>query len=91
LLRRLAMGEAITSPHRRHYYQQALDGGLSVYQIVARVFVQNIALVALALATIVDPSTVTQAVALVVGCGMVTALLVNFSRQASASSSAGLR
>ena len=34
LLRRLAMGEAITSPHRQHYYQQALDGGFAVHQIV---------------------------------------------------------
>jgi UDP-N-acetylmuramyl pentapeptide phosphotransferase/UDP-N-acetylglucosamine-1-phosphate transferase len=87
LLRRLAMGEAITSPHRQHYYQQALDGGFTVHQIVARIFILNIALTALALVTIVALSLMTQVVALVVGCGMVTALLVNFSRQASVRSS----
>ena len=42
LLRRLVNGEPITQAHRSHFYQRALDGGFSVYQIVVRVFVINI-------------------------------------------------
>jgi len=84
ILRRLADSEAIMTAHRRHYYQRALDKGFSVQQIVARVFVLNLALIALALVTIASPSRMTHAVALAVGCLLVSALLFDFSRRASA-------
>ena len=48
LLWRLAKGEPIMQAHRTHFYQRAMGGGFSVYQIVARVFVVNVGLVALA-------------------------------------------
>ena len=38
LLRRLANGEPVMQAHRSHFYQRAMDGGFSVYQIVGRVF-----------------------------------------------------
>ena len=41
LLRRLANGEPIMQAHRSHFYQRAMDGGFSVYQIVGRVFALN--------------------------------------------------
>ena len=51
LLRRIAKGEPITQAHRSHFYQQALDGGFSVYQIVGRVFGLNVVLAVLAAVT----------------------------------------
>ena len=79
-MRRLAKGEAITSAHRSHYYQRALDGGFSVYQIVTRVFVLNILLVGLALAIVVSPSRTTQIFAPAAGVLLVFTLLRIFSR-----------
>ncbi len=56
LLRRLAKGEPVWQAHRSHFYQRATDSGYSVYQIVGRVFVLNIALIALAAATLLTAS-----------------------------------
>jgi UDP-N-acetylmuramyl pentapeptide phosphotransferase/UDP-N-acetylglucosamine-1-phosphate transferase len=80
ILWRLMKGETITSAHRSHYYQRALDGGFSVYQIVTRVFLLNILLVALALATVVSPSRTTQMFAPAAGVLLVFTLLRIFSR-----------
>ncbi len=82
IIRRLSNGEAIMSAHRGHYYQLALDGGLSVYQIVARVFVLNTLLAGLALAATVNPSLTVQIVALTAGALMVVLLLYRFSSRA---------
>ena len=48
LLRRLAEGEPITQAHRSHFYQRAIDGGLTAFQVVSRVFLINVGLIALA-------------------------------------------
>ena len=56
LLRRLAKGEPVWQAHRSHFYQRATDNGFSVYQIVGRVFLLNIALTALAAATLLTTS-----------------------------------
>ena len=45
LLRRLAHGEPVLQAHRSHFYQRAMDGGFSVYQVVGRVLLLNIALI----------------------------------------------
>ena len=58
LLRRLSNGERVWQAHRTHYYQRATDRGFSVTEIVARVFAVNIALGALAVATVVADSVV---------------------------------
>ncbi len=80
ILRRLVKGEAITSAHRSHYYQRALDGGFGVYQIVTRVFVINMLLVGLALAAVISPSRTTQIFAPVAGVLLVFTLLRILSR-----------
>ena len=77
---RLAKGETITSAHRSHYYQRALDLGFSVNQIVTRVFVVNILLVGLALASVVSPSRTTEIFAPAAGVFLVFTLLRIFSR-----------
>ena len=52
LMRRLVNGEQIMQAHRSHFYQRALDVGLAVNQVVARVFALNLALGLLALLTV---------------------------------------
>jgi UDP-N-acetylmuramyl pentapeptide phosphotransferase/UDP-N-acetylglucosamine-1-phosphate transferase len=83
LLRRLVNGERITQPHRSHFYQRALDGGFSVYQIVGRVFTLNILLAALAFATIGERSPALGMICLFAGAVLVALVLWNFGRASS--------
>jgi UDP-N-acetylmuramyl pentapeptide phosphotransferase/UDP-N-acetylglucosamine-1-phosphate transferase len=78
LIRRFASGEPITEAHRRHFYQRALDGGLSVYHIVLRVFSINVALVALASLTVVNGAPSLNLAAFAAGCILVGTLLWTF-------------
>ena len=80
LLRRLANGEQVMQAHRSHFYQRALNNGLTVSQIVGRVFAVNIVLVGLAAATMSNASLWFQAAMLAIGSGLVGALLWNFNR-----------
>lgn len=82
LLRRLIKGEPIQQAHRTHFYQRATDGGYSVIQIVTRVFLLNIALIALATATLLTPSHLAHAAALIAGCALVGLLLYRFAAKA---------
>ena len=83
LIRRLMRGEPITQAHRSHFYQRALDGGLSVRRIVAEVFAVNVALGALAIATVWSGSQSMDVAALAGGGILVAALLMKFSRARS--------
>jgi UDP-N-acetylmuramyl pentapeptide phosphotransferase/UDP-N-acetylglucosamine-1-phosphate transferase len=80
LLRRLINGEQITHAHRSHFYQRALDSGLTVYQIVGRVFAVNIALAGFSAATILNSTPTFQLAMLAAGCTLVGALLWTFNR-----------
>jgi UDP-N-acetylmuramyl pentapeptide phosphotransferase/UDP-N-acetylglucosamine-1-phosphate transferase len=80
LLRRFVRGEPVTQAHRSHFYQRALDGGFTVYQIVGRVFVVNLLLVGLAATTLAYASMGVHLTALLAGCILVGTLLWNFSR-----------
>jgi UDP-N-acetylmuramyl pentapeptide phosphotransferase/UDP-N-acetylglucosamine-1-phosphate transferase len=80
LLRRAANREPVWQAHRSHFYQRATDRGFSVIAIVARVFIINIALAALALATILLPSRTTDIAALCVGAALVVCILIVFYR-----------
>jgi UDP-N-acetylmuramyl pentapeptide phosphotransferase/UDP-N-acetylglucosamine-1-phosphate transferase len=80
LMRRMARGERFWQAHRSHFYQRATDNGLSVPAIVSRVVVINLALAALALATIAADDLVVSLVALAAGIASVTWLLRIFSR-----------
>jgi UDP-N-acetylmuramyl pentapeptide phosphotransferase/UDP-N-acetylglucosamine-1-phosphate transferase len=80
LLRRAVNREPVWQAHRSHFYQRATDRGFSVIAIVARVFIVNIALAALALATILLPSRTTDIAALCVGAALVAWILIVFER-----------
>ena len=80
LLRRLATGQPVMQAHRTHFYQRAMDGGFSVYQIVGRVFLVNVIILGLAAATLLAPSFTLHLVALALGCVLVGALLCIFNR-----------
>jgi UDP-N-acetylmuramyl pentapeptide phosphotransferase/UDP-N-acetylglucosamine-1-phosphate transferase len=78
LIRRIVSGEQITQAHRSHFYQRALDGGFSVYQIVGRVFGLNVLLAAFAVLTIKEDSLAIQLISLLAGMVLVGLLLWNF-------------
>jgi len=80
LLRRFAIGQPVTQAHRSHFYQRALDGGLSVYQIVARVFAANITLATLAALSVLCRSSSVTIAALAAGGAVIGALLWSFGR-----------
>jgi UDP-N-acetylmuramyl pentapeptide phosphotransferase/UDP-N-acetylglucosamine-1-phosphate transferase len=80
LLRRAAKGEPVWLAHRSHFYQRATDGGYRVIDVVARIFIVNIVLAALAFATLLRPSAVADAAALGAGAALVAWLLVAFAR-----------
>jgi UDP-N-acetylmuramyl pentapeptide phosphotransferase/UDP-N-acetylglucosamine-1-phosphate transferase len=80
LLRRLCAGERIWTAHRTHFYQLATDRGFSVIAIDARVFLVNLALLALAVVTVLAGSRIVDVAALVTGGGVVGALLLGFAR-----------
>ena len=81
LCRRLAAGERVWQAHRSHFYQRALDGGFTVTEVVARVFLVNLALVALAVMTVADPSGITSFAALAIAVVLVGWLLVLFATE----------
>jgi len=83
LLRRLAKGERVWLAHRTHFYQRATDNGYTVPQIVRMVFLANLALVALAIASVLAPSAFAQLAALAIAAVLVAWLLRQFSRAAA--------
>ena len=80
LIRRAYNGERIWQAHRSHFYQRATDCGLSVGDVVRRVFVVNLGLCLLALATVLVPGMFITPVALIGGTALVAALIVTFAR-----------
>jgi len=80
LFRRLARRERVWEAHRSHFYQRATDNGFSVMSVVTHVFALNLALAALAAATLVWTSGVVQVSALAVGLALVGLVLRRFSR-----------
>jgi len=80
LARRLFAGERVWQAHRTHFYQRATDGGFTVIEIVGRVFVVNIVLAALALATVMVPGRWVAVSALAAGAASVAWLLTAFAR-----------
>jgi UDP-N-acetylmuramyl pentapeptide phosphotransferase/UDP-N-acetylglucosamine-1-phosphate transferase len=80
LIRRLLNRERIWQAHRGHFYQRAVDGGLTVMQVVARVFAVNIVLAALAAVTVWMPSGAASLGTLTIGALLVAWLLVGFAK-----------
>ena len=65
--------------HRSHFYQRAVDSGFGVSRIVARVFIVNIALCALAAVTLVSHARLLHWAMLAIGGLLVAGLLANFA------------
>jgi UDP-N-acetylmuramyl pentapeptide phosphotransferase/UDP-N-acetylglucosamine-1-phosphate transferase len=80
LLRRIKNRETFWQAHRTHYYQLAIDRGYSVPEIVARVFIVNVALVALAVVSVLWPGPVGATIALGGAAVLVGGLLRSFAR-----------
>jgi UDP-N-acetylmuramyl pentapeptide phosphotransferase/UDP-N-acetylglucosamine-1-phosphate transferase len=80
LLRRIAKREPFWQAHRAHFYQRATERGFSVSEIVARVFVTNLALAALACASVLWPGGLSSAMPLGVGAALVGWLLWRLAR-----------
>lgn len=80
LIARAARGERVWEAHRGHYYQRATGNGLRVPGIVARLFGVNLALAALAAATLFWPSWPVTLAALAAGLVLVATLLRRFAR-----------
>jgi UDP-N-acetylmuramyl pentapeptide phosphotransferase/UDP-N-acetylglucosamine-1-phosphate transferase len=80
LLLRAANREPVWQAHRSHFYQRATDRGFGVVDVVTRVCAVNLALVALALTTILLPSRMMEIAALIAGTLLVAWLLVLFAR-----------
>ncbi|WP_342109606.1 glycosyl transferase [Methylobacterium sp. SI9] len=72
--------ERIWEAHRGHFYQRATVNGLTVPGVVGRVFAVNLALAALAAATLFWPSWPVTLAALAAGLALVAALLRRFAR-----------
>lgn len=83
LLRRLTRRERVWEAHRSHFYQRATDNGWSVPAVVGHVAGLNVVLAILAAVCLAVPSAAVQAGAVVVGLGLVAAVLVRFSRPVS--------
>jgi UDP-N-acetylmuramyl pentapeptide phosphotransferase/UDP-N-acetylglucosamine-1-phosphate transferase len=80
LIRRAARREPFWQAHRTHFYQRATDYGVRVIEVVVRVFILNVILAALALATVIAPSPAMDVGALAAGAVSVALLLFAFSR-----------
>ncbi len=80
LARRIARHEPFWEAHRGHFYQRAVDSGMSVRAAVTRVFAVNIALAVLAIATVVIPGRAIGWIGLLSGAALVGGLLLSFAR-----------
>jgi len=80
LSRRVIAGEPVWQAHRSHFYQLALDRRFTVSEVVARVFVVNLALVALAVMTVVYHIHMVAIAALTVAVALVAWLLAIFAQ-----------
>jgi UDP-N-acetylmuramyl pentapeptide phosphotransferase/UDP-N-acetylglucosamine-1-phosphate transferase len=80
LARRLARGERVWEAHRTHFYQRATDNGYTVPMVVARVFITNICLLAIAVVSVRWSGAVAVVTCGALAIGAVTAVLRQFSR-----------
>jgi UDP-N-acetylmuramyl pentapeptide phosphotransferase/UDP-N-acetylglucosamine-1-phosphate transferase len=80
LLRRFIRRESVWQAHRTHFYQRATDNGFTTMAVVARVFVVNIGLGALAVMTVVAPGKPSDIAALGGAVILVAWLLLAFER-----------
>ena len=83
LLHRVVRGEPFWAAHRSHFYQRATDNGFTVLQVVREVFVLNLALAALAIASTEIRSSALGVVLVAAGGAAVAFSMYRFSRRRS--------
>jgi hypothetical protein len=71
--------EPFWAAHRTHFYQRATDNGFTVTRVVSEVFVLNLVLAALAIASIAFDTIATDIVLLIAGAAAVAILLRRFA------------
>ena len=79
--RRASGKEKIWAAHRSHFYQRALDNGLTVPAIIARVGMSNFALVVLATTSAAAPGPLAISLTLAAAILLTAALLYELSRK----------
>jgi UDP-N-acetylmuramyl pentapeptide phosphotransferase/UDP-N-acetylglucosamine-1-phosphate transferase len=80
LLRRMLRGEPFWAAHRSHFYQRATDNGFTVIRVVSEVFVLNLVLAALAVASITLNAIAIDILLLIAGLAAVVFVLGRFAR-----------
>jgi UDP-N-acetylmuramyl pentapeptide phosphotransferase/UDP-N-acetylglucosamine-1-phosphate transferase len=80
LFRRWLAGENIAQAHRSHFYQRAVHGGYSVPQVTTHVFALNVALAALAVASILNSDPVLKFACLGLGGLATLGVLITFNQ-----------
>jgi UDP-N-acetylmuramyl pentapeptide phosphotransferase/UDP-N-acetylglucosamine-1-phosphate transferase len=81
MLRRLVVGENIWAAHRSHFYQRATDNGFTVLGVVGAVFVLNLGLAALAIASTAMSSSAAKISLLGAGALATAWVMFRFSRR----------
>jgi UDP-N-acetylmuramyl pentapeptide phosphotransferase/UDP-N-acetylglucosamine-1-phosphate transferase len=79
LVLRISRGEPFWVAHRSHFYQRAIQNGFTVSQVVGEVFVLNLVLAGLAIASVHANSTGWRVPLLAVGAMVVALILYRFS------------
>ncbi|MDI1266341.1 MAG: glycosyltransferase family 4 protein [bacterium] len=79
LFRRIARHEPFWAAHRSHYYQRATDNGFTVWGVVGHVFLLNLFLASLAIASTRHQSTSAAILYVVAGAAAVFLVLYRFS------------
>jgi UDP-N-acetylmuramyl pentapeptide phosphotransferase/UDP-N-acetylglucosamine-1-phosphate transferase len=80
LIFRLGRGDPIWRAHRTHFYQRATDNGFAVRAIIARIFLLNVGLAALALLSIALDTFAASAAAFVLALAGVAWTLITFAQ-----------
>ncbi|HLX18162.1 MAG TPA: glycosyltransferase family 4 protein [Bradyrhizobium sp.] len=80
LLLRVIRREPFWAAHRSHFYQRATDNGFTVLRVVSEVFLLNLVLAALAIASIGMQSTAIDTALILAGAAAVGFSMYRFSR-----------
>jgi UDP-N-acetylmuramyl pentapeptide phosphotransferase/UDP-N-acetylglucosamine-1-phosphate transferase len=77
---RFAKRETFWTAHRSHFYQRATDNGFTVWRVVSEVFILNIGLAVLAIASAMTEAPANSIVYFALGCIAVGFVMYRFSR-----------
>jgi hypothetical protein len=81
LVRRIRQREPFWAAHRTHFYQRATDNGFTVPRVVSEVFILNLLLAALSIASATAGTAVIDLGLAFAGAGAVGLLLYRFGRK----------